>query len=233
MINEENYLKELLALFNQLQAFTPRNSKCDESFRLTLYSTEWHLQTAASDGSGSENLVHILVGKQKFGYEKCDRCRNALEVTTSGETVEVDDEFVLTTAAHSHKLVANLCYHPIWQAPVLYFNLYHTDDSIFSFDEVQLYLRLAGPTDITSSTLDKLTVISQCEHPFFRAPTYYVHPCNTHKLLSTMQSLRSGSDCSDSGSSSKRNSGLLLFWFSVVSQLIGLHVDVAVTSSAS
>lgn len=106
-------------------------------------------------------------------------------------------------AANIYTLEHHIVYSPSYQVPVLYFNVYDSSKSfvllyflpllsslstkrekggsVLPWEQVDRFLRVAR-----GSLSSQQAIISQTEHPILGLPFFYIHPCETQRLLKTL-----------------------------------------------
>ncbi|KAF0528298.1 Ubiquitin-like-conjugating enzyme ATG10 [Gigaspora margarita] len=92
-------------------------------------------------------------------------------------TVPVSDEY-FTVDYH-------IIYSTSYKVPVLYFNAYNSDGTLLTNDEI--YSNLVHPlkhNDIKTAGFNG--AISQQDHPTLLIPFYYLHPCETATLMTSI-----------------------------------------------
>lgn len=94
------------------------------------------------------------------------------------EDKENDPSTLITKNNRVIQLEHHIVYSTSYQVPVLYFRAFHDSGSPLSLEEI--YQHIIPP-------LFHETTVSQMEHPVLGIPCWYIHPCDTRQLMSTMQ----------------------------------------------
>lgn len=72
----------------------------------------------------------------------------------------------------------HIVYSTTYQVPVLYFTACYTDSTPLSYEEIYQYIVPQSYQHI---------ILSQAEHPILNIPCWYIHPCDTRVLMSTLK----------------------------------------------
>ncbi|CAG8708898.1 10789_t:CDS:2, partial [Cetraspora pellucida] len=112
----------------------------------------------------------------------------------------------------------HIIYSTSYKVPVLYFNAYNSDGTLLTNDEI--YSNLVHPlkqNDIKSAGFHG--AISQQDHPTLLLPFYYLHPCETATL---MTSIVSDSKMNNNKLQIISLEGYIRSWLSFVGPVVGV-----------
>lgn len=145
--------------------------------------------------------------------------------------MEPDDEATLppTTATHSedhtltytHVYEYHVVYSNTYSVPVLYFNAYKLDGRLLTWDEVWGDL----PPHYQNSEI-RSTFLTQNDHPVLGVPFYFIHPCETAKLMGELRREQDPA-LTPTKSTTADEHNYLMQWLSIVAPVIGLHVPLS------
>jgi len=131
------------------------------------------------------------------------------------ESQELDTEDDVSSLKNSNTVAHFYDYHIVYstsyQVPVLYFNAYHQDGSLLDWEEIWNDL----PENFQNEE-KRWNLITQNDHPVLGIPFYFIHPCETAKLVEVLQSTET-----------TNNRNVLLSWLSVVAPVVGLPLSIS------
>ena len=110
-----------------------------------------------------------------------------------------------------------ICYHytivysESYQVPVIYFTASWQDGRQLHLHEV--WEQIPSTSDI----VDKLSTLTQTEHPILGIPCYHVHPCNSAVMMSSVLE-----DARQDDDNVKWQTRYLIMWLSLISPLVNL-----------
>lgn len=119
---------------------------------------------------------------------------------------------MLTTEWHF-----SIVYSDTWKAPVLYFTVQNISQngSLFHRSEVVDLLSRYSPHNVVEDSWDFL---SQEEHPIFRHPSFFLHPCQTMERLSSLILTNKSTERDEN------DQCLLLSWTSLILPSVGYAI---------
>ena len=161
-----------------------------EKIYLSKTTSECTLSSETSDAIDGDTLTD-LVG-----------CGGALEPTDIA-TVNSPPMNVITVEYH-------IVYSVSYEVPILYFIATHTNGSQLQLEDIWKIVS----KDLTSTSTDRWSLVSQQDHPLLGRPYYHVHPCHTAKVMGQANDLSQGA------------SNYLISWLSVFGPIIGLKVPI-------
>jgi hypothetical protein len=101
-------------------------------------------------------------------FEMNDQVEESEDPTLVNHAVSIESIYL------EHHIV----YSTTYQVPVLYFTASYSDSTPLSHEEIYRY--------IVSQSYQHV-VLSQAEHPVLNIPCWYIHPCDTRVLMSTLK----------------------------------------------
>jgi hypothetical protein len=141
------------------------------------------------------------------------------EVCVGDENIIVEDSIEKAEALLENDEISLLewkftvVYSHVWRIPVLYFQVYTSEGSLLSREEV---LSLILPDESTLNSDESWTFLSHEEHPVTGMPSFFLHPCQTAARLGTLMHT---SDC-------RGNEGkIMLCWLSMVLPSVGFRIS--------
>lgn len=143
-------------------------------------------------------LIKKIIQKTPIGQQSasCLDLEEELGADVSAAEVKSDS---ITTIWEYHIL-----YNISYSVPVLYFNVRDSAGKLLPLEKVWETLKV--PEKVL---LEKWSFVTQQEHPVFRRPFYYLHPCKSFELFRISEN-------------SKVNP--LVTWLSSVAPIVHLHV---------
>lgn len=168
---------------------------------------QWSVKTVTLPGDSKETLyLSRLVQRPSISRE----------TDNDSEEVNVEDG---DTAALVVTNTQSVCYHytivysESYQVPVVYFTASWQDGR-------QLQLQQVWDQVVLPSDVNKLSTLTQTEHPLLGIPCYHLHPCNTATMMSSvLENKMEGSDMP------KWQTKYLVMWLSLVSPLVNLPLS--------
>ena len=133
------------------------------------------------------------------------------------EGTHVENTDTVTLAVPNVQLI---CYHytivysESYQVPVMYFTASWQDGRQLQLHEVWEQI----PS--TSDVVDKLSTLTQTEHPLLGIPCYHIHPCNSATMMSSVLE-----DTRQDDDSLKWQARYLIMWLSLISPLVNLPLS--------
>ncbi|PVU94774.1 hypothetical protein BB561_002279 [Smittium simulii] len=148
--------------------------------------------------NSDKNISRVLLDKSNF----ISKSTKVYERDYESDIEEIPEQWELDVSSTLHSDYSDIIaeYHVVyshnWKCPVLYFVLYNQDGSSLSLDYVKNILTSKNAIksqDSTAICLDALipsndfgSIIGICDHPFLGTPYYFLHPCETHTLLKSV-----------------------------------------------
>ena len=135
------------------------------------------------------------------------------EVSASSWACGANNDLTLTTEWHF-----SIVYSDTWRAPVLYFTVQNSSRNGSPFHRSEIVELLAGysPSNMVEDTWDFL---SQEEHPIFRHPSFFLHPCRTMERLSSVVLMNH-----ESTEKNEKDRCLLLSWMALILPSVGCGI---------
>jgi ubiquitin-like-conjugating enzyme ATG10 len=101
-------------------------------------------------------------------YEMNDLVEEAEDLTSVNHAVSTQSLYL------EHHIV----YSTTYQVPVLYFTVSYSNSTPLSLEEIYQYIVPQSYQHVA---------LSQAEHPILSMPCWYIHPCDTRILMSTLK----------------------------------------------
>ena len=170
----------------------------------------WLIKTVTQRGDNKETFY---LSRQVQRPSKLPRDMDTT-VASSEEGVLLEDDDAAALDATNIQLI---CYHytivysESYQVPVIYFTASWQDGKQLQLQQVWDQIPL------TSNVVDKLSTLTQTEHPLLGIPCYHVHPCNTATMMSSVleDEIQDTDDL-------KWQTRYLIMWLSLISPLVNL-----------
>ncbi|KAI9142510.1 hypothetical protein BKA69DRAFT_1123875 [Paraphysoderma sedebokerense] len=174
----------------------------------------------------------------KIDYDESSLCEESdiatLDYPAISDLAEHEDPRVPVTYASNdiassaasrttHLWEYHILYSKTYSVPALWFNLYNLDGSV---------VVVSDPSELLNSEFKEVIHnvrfggITQGDHPILRIPYYYIHPCETRTLMSTILS----GNLSSSGNEHDQNMNYILSWLSFVGPAVNLYLDLKIAS---
>lgn len=185
------------------------NRDCSFKFRLS----NWKLKHY---DDGDVCLVHPPIFSNHHIYDVNDPQDDTAEETSmEDDSVHVDrqccgDSWDTIEQLAQHVVVDaiqwnfSVVYNETFEAPVLYFYVQRSNGEPCSRQYILAWLKY------TPNFEDSWEVLSQEEHPLTGLPSYFLHPCQTHRLLRLLLSTANG-----------EGDDVLWMWLSLVLATVG------------
>lgn len=175
---------------------------------------QWSIKTITlrEDNKETFYLSQQVQRPSKLSHEK--------NATASIEGIHLEDD---DTATLDVTNIQSICYHynivysESYQVPVMYFTASHQDGRQLQLEQIWDQMILS------SNVVDKLSTLTQTEHPLLGIPCYHVHPCNTATMMSSV--LDNKMEDSDI---MKWQTRYLMMWLSLVSPLVNSSMSISV-----
>ncbi|KAL1919391.1 uncharacterized protein VTP21DRAFT_2084 [Calcarisporiella thermophila] len=178
----------------------------------------WHWIEQNHGANRDGFLEKKLVIPVKHDWEK-------LDVYADPNVVEEEDMVSFRgDALETLTVTYHILYSSSYQVPVLYFNAYFSNGTPLTLSQIYTYL-IPAEYHTPLQQLRFGSGVTQSDHPYFRTPFYYVHPCETQTLLSSI----SGMPMERNG---HRDSGVndtgkyMRSWLSLVGPAVGCKICV-------
>ena len=166
---------------------------------------QWCVKTTTLRGDNKETLYLSRLVQRPSKLSR--------ETDKDSEEVYLDDSDTATLGVTN---IQSVCYHytivysESYQVPVVYFTASWQDGR-------QLQLQQVWDQILLPSDVNKLSTLTQTEHPLLGIPCYHLHPCNTATMMSSvLDNKTEGSDML------KWQTKYLVMWLSLVSPLVNL-----------
>lgn len=175
---------------------------------------QWSIETVTLRGDSKETsyLICQQVQRPTRLSRETDTARDTNIDSLGDEHVQDND-----TAALDGNNIQSICYHynivysESYQVPVMYFTASWQDGKQLQLQEVW------DQIPSTSDVINKLSTLTQTEHPFLGIPCYHVHPCNTATMMSSvLDNKMEGSGVL------KWQTKYLMMWLSLISPVVNL-----------
>ena len=170
---------------------------------------QWSIKTVALRGDNKETLY---LSQQVQRPSKPSR---ETDTTTVNDHVEDND-----TSALDVPNIQSICYHyniiysESYQVPVMYFTASWQDGRLLQLQQVWDQVLLMSDVN------NKLSTLTQTEHPLLGIPCYHVHPCNTATMMSSILD-----DKIEDSDVLRWQTRYLIMWLSLVSPLTNLPLS--------
>ena len=173
---------------------------------------QWDTKTVTLRGDSKETFY-----LSQLVQRPCNLPRETENITANSEGIHVED---IDTAVLDVTSIPSICYHytivysDSYQVSVMCFTASWQDGRPLQLQQVWDHIPLA------SDVVDKLSTLTQTEHPLLGIPCYHVHPCNTATMMSSILD-----DKMEGSHTMKWQTRYLIMWLSLVSPLVNLPLS--------
>lgn len=181
--------------------------------QLTTICDQWSIMTVTLRGDNKETLYLSQRIQRPSVKLPCETDTTAV----NSQEVDLEDN---DTAVLNVTNVPLICYHysmvysESYQVPVMYFTASWQDGRQLQLQQVWDQIPL------TSDVADKLSTLTQTEHPLLGIPCYHVHPCNTATMMSSVLD-----DKVEGSHVLNWQTRYLIMWLSLVGPIINLPLS--------
>ena len=176
----------------------------------------WTLKRTTLRGDNKETLYlsHLVQTPVKLS-------REIDGIGEGGNVEEHDDATLDVTNVQSISYHYTIVYSESYQVPVIYFTASWQDGGQLQLEQVWDQVQL-------SSDVNKLSTLTQTEHPLLGIPCYHIHPCNTATMMSSVLN-----DTAKNSDTLKWQTKYVIMWLSLVSPLVNLPFSTSLLSSGT
>ena len=179
--------------------------------QLVLLYDQWSVKSAMAPGDHRETFYL----SRKISKESSQ----PLDISAPDEDNIVEDDDAATLSNANTQWICyqySVVYSESYQVPVMYFTASWPDGRQLQVDQVWEQVN----PESAPGVIDKLSTLTQTEHPLLGMPCYHVHPCNTATLMASVITDDTNSDEPEV----KWQTRYLVMWLSLVSPLVNLPV---------
>ena len=179
--------------------------------QFALLDNNWSLKSAVTPGDNKEIV-----------YLSRQISRPSSQPSNTGAPDEanlVEDNDIASLSSAGTQWICyqySVVYSESYQVPVIYFTASWPDGRQLNVDQVWEQVNPESATGV----IDKLSTLTQTEHPLMGMPCYHVHPCNTTTLMASV--LNDSADCDEPAV--KWQTRYVIMWLSLVSPLVNLPI---------
>ena len=177
---------------------------------------QWIVKTTMLRGDSKETLYlsRLVQAPAKLS-------REIDGIGEGGNVEEHDDAALDVTSVQSISYHYTIVYSESYQVPVMYFTASWQDGGQLQLEQVWDQIKL-------SSDINKLSTLTQIEHPLLGIPCYHIHPCNTATMMSSVLD-----DTVKGSGTLEWQTKYLIMWLSLVSPLVNLPFSIPLFSSCT
>ena len=179
--------------------------------QFAVVNNQWSVKSVVAPGDNKET---VYLSRQ---ISRSSAEPSGASVPNEDNIVEDDDAATLsTTNTHWICYQYSVVYSESYQVPVMYFTASWPDGRQLQVDQVWEQVN----PESAPGVVDKLSTLTQTEHPLLGMPCYHVHPCNTATLMASVLN----DDTSSDELTMKWQTRYLIMWLSLVSPLVNLPI---------
>ncbi|KAK4513075.1 uncharacterized protein ATC70_000113 [Mucor velutinosus] len=160
---------------NRLEFESCLNKFCNEIKTCTNEPLKWELETTKSILKQSFLKQKVLLAIPKRSAVNEDVA--VVDMAINGMDLEEEEDCTVRDSTEIIQLEHHIVYSTSYRVPVIYFKATFSDGTPLSHTEIFQYII----PDVYQDA-----IVSQNDHPMLGTPCWYIHPCDTPSLMSTM-----------------------------------------------
>ncbi|KAL9549032.1 hypothetical protein MBANPS3_005396 [Mucor bainieri] len=139
---------------------------------------KWELETTKSilKQPFLKRKVILAIPKRSADYENKD-VANVADVAMGDMEQDEEEDCTVQDSIEIIQLEHHIVYSTSYQVPVIYFKATFSDGAPLSHNEIFRYIIPEAYQN---------AIVSQNDHPLLGTPCWFIHPCDTRSLMSTM-----------------------------------------------